>query len=110
MLKVMYAPENEGVKKQCSIIVAKLQATISRYADAFPQLQSIGKLLDLSMPDTDKEEHHLKRLEELCQILQQQSVSSYIIRHLHHNFRADVEAVKKRKFISEGDSYLVLPD
>ncbi|GHA67900.1 hypothetical protein [Pontibacter akesuensis] len=110
MLKVMYTPESEGVKQQCSIILAKLQATISKHRDAFPQLQAIGKLLAMPMPDTDNDEHYLQRLEELCLLLQQLSVSSYIVRHLHHNLCADVEAVKSGEFISKGDSYLILPD
>lgn len=109
MFNVIYSSESEGVKKQCDIIIEKLKATISKHGDAFPQLKEIGRLLNVSMPDTDSEQHHLQRLEELCSFLQQLSVSSYVVRHLHHNLCADVDATKNNKPISEGGSYLVLP-
>lgn len=110
MLNTIYSSESQGVKKQCIIIVDKLKATISQHGDAFPQLKEIDRLLNISMPDTDSEQDHLQRLEELCSLLQQLSVSSYVVRHLHHNLCADVEATKNYKPISEGSSYLILPD
>lgn len=109
-LKAVYTSDNRDVKAKCNTIIAKLQATVAKYKDAFPQLSAIEELLDVTLPETDNDENYLQRLEELCSYLYQLSVSSYVIRHLHHNLCADVEAARNGTFLfNQDDYYLMLP-
>lgn len=109
-LKATYTSEIEDVRVRYHTIIAKLQATVARHKAVFPQLAAVERFLDVTLPETDKDEDYLQRLHELCPFLHELSVSSYVIRHLHHNLCADVEAVEKRSaLLSQGETYLILP-
>ncbi|GHA67870.1 hypothetical protein [Pontibacter akesuensis] len=110
-LKAMYIrPDSDGVKAQYETIIAKLQATVAKYKEAFPQLKAIGKLLRMTLPEANSDEDYVQRLQELCSYLNELSTSSYIIRHLHHNLCEDVESVKNNTFLSsQEETYLILP-
>ena len=109
-LNVVYSFSNEGVKSTYNAILSKLQATVTRHQAAFPQLSAIDKLLDISMPEADNDEDYLRRLEELCSYLYELSISSYVLRHLHYNLCADVEAARNKTFLmNQEETYLILP-
>ncbi|GAB3535848.1 hypothetical protein GCM10027443_25350 [Pontibacter brevis] len=109
-LKAVYTSDNRDVKAKYNTIIAKLQATVAKHKAAFPQLPAIKELLDVTLPETDKDENYLQRLQELCSYLYELSVGSYVIRHLHYNLTLDVEAVKHRNaLISQEEHYLLIP-
>lgn len=109
-LKEEHASGKEGVKEKYETIVSKLQATVAKHGVAFPQLSAIEEFLGISLPETDREDDYLKRLQELCSYLYELSVSSYVIRHLHYNVVMDVEAVKDRnELVSQEEHYLIMP-
>lgn len=103
-------PANRDIKHKYNSILLKLSHTISIYGGTFPQLEKITEFISIPMPDTSSEAAYLARLEELCTFLEILSVGSYIIRHLQHNLRQDVDAVKESNMPSmEALSYLDLP-
>lgn len=109
-LKKGHASANDGIKANYDAIIAKLQATVAMHCAAFPQLSAIEELLGISLPETDKDEDYLQRLQELCSYLYELSVSSYVIRHLHYNLALDVEAVRHRNpLVSQDEHYLIIP-
>ncbi|WP_162056127.1 hypothetical protein [Pontibacter pamirensis] len=106
----MPASDKNGIKENYGAILSKLQATVARHGAAFPQLSAIEEFLGTSLPETDRDEDCLQRLQELCAYLYELSVGSYVIRHLHHYLALDVEAVKHRNaLISQEEYYLIIP-
>ena len=109
-LKAIYTSDSEEVRARHNMIIAKLQATVAKHKATFPQLEAVERLLDVTLPETDNDEDYLQRLHELCSCLYELSVSSYVIRHLHHNLCADVEAVKERRpLLSQEETYFIMP-
>ncbi|WP_181885249.1 hypothetical protein [Pontibacter diazotrophicus] len=77
---------------------------------SFPELVTIERFLDAPLPEAGSDEVYLERLDEFCSYLHQQSVSSYLIRHLHHNLCADVDALKNNSFtFIQEEYYIILP-
>lgn len=109
-LRAIRTPDNEGVRTKYNTVIARLQATVAKYKDIFPQLKAVEKFLDVTLPEANSDEAYVKRLEELCAYLYELSVNSYVIRHLHHDLCEDVEAVKAGTFpLGEQEHYLDLP-
>ncbi|WP_187263547.1 hypothetical protein [Pontibacter beigongshangensis] len=110
-LELKYVPDDGSMKSKYYIIVAGLRSTIIRHQAIFQNLLIIDKFLDITLPPTENDEDYLARLDALCQYLSQQSVDSYLIRHLYHNLRADVEAVRNKTFFfNHEEHYIVLPE
>ena len=110
MRKVLHMSERGGTKDRFNIILGKLHATVNKHKAAFPQLATIERFLDVNLPEAGSDEGYLERLDEFCSYLHQQSVSSYVIRHLHHNLCEDVDAVKNNSFtFSQEEYYIMLP-
>ncbi|RDV11951.1 hypothetical protein DXT99_23295 [Pontibacter diazotrophicus] len=103
-------PDSGGTKEKFNIIVGKLYATIAMHKAYFPELVTIERFLDVNMPVSGSDKDYLERLDELCSYLHELSVSSYLIRHLHHNLCADVDALKNNSFtFIQEEYYIVLP-
>ena len=110
MRKVLHMSERGGTKEIFNIILEKLYGTVTKHKAAFPQLATIEKFPDVSLPEAGSDEDYLERLHQLCSYLHQQSVSSYVIRHLHRNLCEDVDAVKNNSFtFSQEEYYITLP-
>ena len=106
----MPARENEDLKAKYDIIVAKLRSAIARNKAAFPQLALIGAYLDATLTEAGGEEDYLQKLEGLCAYLRELGSISYVVRHLHHNLCADVEAAKSNSvFFNQSRDYISLP-
>ncbi|MFD3003606.1 hypothetical protein ACFS7Z_24835 [Pontibacter toksunensis] len=110
MPKVLHMPDSGGTKEIFNIIIGKLHATVAMHKATFPQLATIEKFLDVTLPEAGSDEVYLEKLDEICSSLHELSVSSYIIRHLHHNVCADVDAVKNNSFtFYQEEYYIILP-
>ena len=110
-LNAIHTPDNLGIKSKYYLIIRSFQATVAKHLSAFPQLSAIDMLLDIALPEAERDEDYLQRLDALCSHLHQLSTGSYIIRHLHYNLCADVEAVRNSTFLfPQSEHYLTLPD
>ena len=108
MPKVLHMPDSRGTKERFNIIVGKLYATIAMHKASFPQLATIEKFLDVTISEAGSDEEYLQRLDELCTYLYEQGISSYVVRHLHHNLCADVDAVKNNSFAFYQEAYYII--
>lgn len=110
-LNAINTPDDLGIKSKYYLIIRSLQSTVARHVSAFPQLSAIDMFLDIALPEAERDEDYLQRLDALCSHLHQLSTGSYVIRHLHCNLCADVEAVRNSTFrFPHREHYLTLPD
>lgn len=87
-------------------IVGKLLFTVGTHQNAFPQL----RLVEGFLSEPDGEQECSKKLQILCQHLNELSVNCYIMRHLHHNLSLDVEAFQEGRMPYELEgSYIIIP-
>lgn len=106
----MSTTENNDFKLKYDVIVAKLRSAIARNKAAFPQLTLISAYLDATLTETDGEGDYLQKLEGLCSYLQELGSISYVVRHLHHNLCADVEAARNNSvFFNQSKDYITIP-
>lgn len=109
-LKAMNALENNDLKLKYYTIIAKLRSAIAKNKTAFPQLTTISAYLDATVAEKDGEEDYGQKLDELCSYLNELGSISYVVRHLHHNFCADVEAAKNNSvFFNQNKEYISMP-
>jgi len=109
-LNVIHTPDDLGIKSKYYLIIRSLQSTVAKHLFAFPQLSAIDMFLDIALPETERDEGYLQRLDALCSHLHHLSAGSYVIRHLHYNLCAEVEAVRNSTFrFPQREHYLTLP-
>ena len=84
-LNAIRTPDNLGIKSKYYLIIRSLQSTVAKHLPAFPQLSAIDIFLDIALPEAERDEDYLQRLDALCSHLHQLSTGSYVIRHLHYN-------------------------
>ncbi|WP_460922952.1 hypothetical protein [Pontibacter brevis] len=110
-LNAVHTPDNLGIKSKYHLIIRRLQSTLAKHISTFPQLSALEIYLDIALPEAERDEDYLQRLDGLCSHLHELSTSSYVIRHLHYNLCADVEAVRNSAFLfNQEEHYLTLPD
>lgn len=95
---------------QFELILDKLHKTFTVFKPNFQELilveNEVSKILNHNSVQSN-----LEILNTICQILQDRTVQSYVVRHLYNNFCTDVEAFRNGNLRADGyEYYIELPN
>lgn len=74
-------------------IIKKLYNTLDAFGPLFPELPVIREQL-LLLPARQRGADSNQEIREIEEILKNKAVRYYIVRHLYHNFKREVEALQ----------------
>jgi len=98
-------PKNVETIAKYIHIAGKLQRTLIINRKKFPELVALqDKIINIPIDRTQRNPF-LYHLEEIGQVLKDNS-NTYIVRHLHHYFTKDVEALAQGWELMDLDYYL----
>jgi hypothetical protein len=91
-------------------LLDKLYATLDRYDKVFPELGFLRKNIEDVLTRQPPENSYNQKLMALQLLLKEKGYTSYIIRHLSHNFSQDVVLFQNGMVFQEEMSlYLQIP-
>lgn len=90
-------------------IAGKLQRTFILNKEQFPELEMLQNTVITIPFDRTQPNPFLHHLNKIAQVLQAHS-HTYVVRHLHHYFSKDVEALLEGWGLMDGEYYLNMAD